>query len=55
MALRIHPVTSRSRLGLGDDDARMRGLPSDDTIERMLEISDPGAYVQKAGATSPVD
>jgi len=24
-------------------------------IERMLEISDPGAYVQKAGATSPVD
>ena len=24
-------------------------------IERMLEISDPGAYVQKAGASSPVD
>jgi PPK2 family polyphosphate:nucleotide phosphotransferase len=37
MALRIHPVTSRSRLSLGDDDARMRGLPPDDTIERMFE------------------
>ena len=24
-------------------------------IERMLEISDPGAYVQKAGANAPVD
>ncbi|HTF57830.1 MAG TPA: quinolinate synthase NadA [Planctomycetota bacterium] len=24
-------------------------------IERMLEISDPGAYVQKAGSSSPVD
>jgi quinolinate synthase len=24
-------------------------------IERMLEISDPGAYVQKAGAQTPVD
>jgi quinolinate synthase len=24
-------------------------------IERMLEISDPGAYVQKAGASAPVD
>ena len=36
MALRIRPVTSRSRPTLGDGDARVAHLPSDDTLERMV-------------------
>ena len=36
MALRIQPVTSRSPLSLGDREARIRALPSDDTIDRRL-------------------
>jgi PPK2 family polyphosphate:nucleotide phosphotransferase len=36
MVLRLAPVTSRSPISLGDRDARLRGLPSDATIERKL-------------------
>src|SRR5437867_1356976 len=37
MALRLRPVTSRSALSLGNRDARMYGLPSRDTIDRMRD------------------
>jgi PPK2 family polyphosphate:nucleotide phosphotransferase len=37
MALRLRPVTSRSALSLGNRDARMHGLPSRDTIDRMRD------------------
>ena len=37
MALRVRPVTARSRLKLGKRDARVEHLPADDTLERMVE------------------
>jgi len=37
MALRLVAVTSRTRLTLGDPDARPRGVPSRDTLERMAQ------------------
>jgi len=37
MALRVRPVTARSRLKLGGRDARVALLPSDDTLDRMTD------------------
>src|SRR5436190_14204675 len=37
MALRARPVSSRSRPALSDRDARVGHVPSDDTLERMVE------------------